>query len=460
MLSDEYYEQDGKEQNDLMHYRGFPHSLGSNSEQQLKPAAGNKNTARSSRVLNGSENFGDGDEDDNNNDDADYEEDEDEDDPDDADFEPDYGITSEHTLKKDKNWGGAESEEEDDSDNELDMSDEDDFYYARKSKSKQRGKGGHIVKSTRECKLYQGSGQQRRGKSSFEDDESLGEDSESDSDVGFKSTRKGSHQRKTSGRSTFSINATGRNNEVRTSSRSVRKVSYVESDESEDADESKKKNLQKEELEEEDSDCIETVMWHQPKGVVEEALRSKRSTDHVLLSYLFDSEPNWNEMEFLIKWKGQSHLHCQWKSFSKLQNLSGFKKVLNYTKKVTDEVRFRKTVTREEIEVNDVSKEMDLDLIKQNSQVERIISDRISKDSSGDVIPENLVKWQGLSYAEATWLIALENSTTHTPLSSSQCSCMKQVMLLLANSHVVMWRESESIQMRVASHKRVVVYIG
>ncbi|XP_062099153.1 protein CHROMATIN REMODELING 5-like isoform X2 [Humulus lupulus] len=131
MLSDEYYEQDGKEQNDLMHYRGFPYSLGSNSEQQLKPAAGNKNTARSSRVLNGSENFSDGDEDDNNNDDADYEEDED-DDPDDADFEPDYGITSERTLKKDKNWGGAESEAEDDSDNELDMSNEDDSYYARK----------------------------------------------------------------------------------------------------------------------------------------------------------------------------------------------------------------------------------------------------------------------------------------------------------------------------------------
>ena len=88
-----------------------------------------------------------------------------------------------------------------------------------------------------------------------------------------------------------------------------------------------------------------------------------------------------------------------------------------------------------QIEVNDVSKEMDLDIIKQNSQVcfpafhdfhhfghpfsclydifligfylvfqvERIIADRISKDNSGNVIPEYLVKWQGLSYAEATW---------------------------------------------------------
>jgi hypothetical protein len=40
-------------------------------------------------------------------------------------------------------------------------------------------------------------------------------------------------------------------------------------------------------------------------------------------------------------------------------------------------------------------------------QVERIIADRISKDDSGDVIPEYLVKWQGLSYAEVTWYVTL-----------------------------------------------------
>ena len=93
-----------------------------------------------------------------------------------------------------------------------------------------------------------------------------------------------------------------------------------------------------------------------------------------------------------------------------------------------------------QIEVNDVSKEMDLDIIKQNSQVcfpafqyfhyfglvfsdvflfanwivylhfqvERVIADRISKDNSGNVIPEYLVKWQGLSYAEATWYTTLK----------------------------------------------------
>jgi hypothetical protein len=43
----------------------------------------------------------------------------------------------------------------------------------------------------------------------------------------------------------MSTNIGGRNNEVRTSSRSVRKVSYVESDESEEIDEGKKKKAQK-----------------------------------------------------------------------------------------------------------------------------------------------------------------------------------------------------------------------
>ncbi|KAE8732378.1 Chromatin remodeling complex subunit isoform 1 [Hibiscus syriacus] len=46
---------------------------------------------------------------------------------------------------------------------------------------------------------------------------------------------------------------------------------------------------------------------------------------------------------------------------------------------------------------------MDLDLIRQNSEVERVIVDRISKDAFGNVMSEYLVKWQGLSYAEATW---------------------------------------------------------
>lgn len=74
MLSDEYYEQDGKEQSDSVNYRGFHNSTVSNSRPQLKPAAFNKNIVRASRIMNDNNNFDDGDDDDNNNDDADYEE--------------------------------------------------------------------------------------------------------------------------------------------------------------------------------------------------------------------------------------------------------------------------------------------------------------------------------------------------------------------------------------------------
>ncbi|XP_048228059.1 protein CHROMATIN REMODELING 5 isoform X2 [Ricinus communis] len=403
MLSDEYYEQDGEDQSDSIHYRGFGHSAGLNSRLHLKPAPVKNNFSRSSRAIPNPE-----DEDGENNDDgdADYEEEEEEDDdPDDADFDPDFGAASSHGRQKDKEWDGEDSEEENDmDDDDVDVSDEDDAYYIKKPKSRPQGKGGRNAKSAVERKSIPASSRQKRGKPSLEEDEYSGEDSDGDSDENFKTmTRRGSHIRKSNARSTISTNISGRNSEVRTSTRSVRKVSYVESEESEEIDEVKKKKSQKEEIEEEDGDSIERVLWHQPKGMAEDALRNNQSTEPVLLSHLFDSEPDWYEMEFLIKWKGQSHLHCQWKSFTELQNLSGFKKVLNYTKKVNEDIKYRRMLTREEIEVNDVSKEMDLDLIKQNSQVERVVADRIIKDSSGNVVPEYLVKWQGLSYAEATW---------------------------------------------------------
>ncbi|WCJ28910.1 Chromodomain-helicase-DNA-binding protein 1 [Euphorbia peplus] len=402
MLSDEYYEQDGEEQSDSMHYRGFGHSSGLNSRLHLKPVPANNNFSRSSRAPRNHEND---DYDGHADGDADYddEEEEDEDDPEDADFDPDYGLASGNARNKDKDWDGEDSDEDVDIDDDVDVTDEDDSYYTKKPKSRQSSKGGRSLKSAGQRKPLHAPSRQKRGRTSYEEDEYSAEDFDSESDDDLKGlTRRGSHVRKTNARSSMSTTIMGRNNDVRSSSRSTRKVSYVESEESEDIDEAKKKT-QKEEIEEEDGDYIERVLWHQPKGMAEDALRDNRSTDPVLLSYIYDSEIDWDDIEFLIKWKGQSHLHCQWKSLAELQNLSGYKKVLNYTKKVNEEVRYRRGLTREEIEVNDVSKEMDLDLIKQNSQVERIIADRISKDSSGNIVPEYLVKWQGLSYAEATW---------------------------------------------------------
>jgi len=149
-------------------------------------------------------------------------------------------------LLQDKDWEGEGSDEDDDSDENIVVSDDDETFYAKRPKGRQRGKIGQNMKSTRDRKVYAASGRQRRVKSSFEDNESTTEDSDNDSDEDFKSSKKRSvHVRKNNGRSSSAIGFSMRSNEVRTSSRTVRKVSYVESEESEEVDEGKKKKSQK-----------------------------------------------------------------------------------------------------------------------------------------------------------------------------------------------------------------------
>ncbi|CAO2837359.1 unnamed protein product, partial [Amaranthus hypochondriacus] len=382
MLSDEYYEQDGDDQNDALQHRGSNRAI-MNQQSQSRITLPTISTSRNRRKRYDDEDYAEAEDD---------EDEADEDDPDDADFDPDYGATGGHSRNKDDDWQIEDSDEDVVSEGELDISDDDDSYYKKKPRGGQRGKSIRNTKASKGQKSIPAPARKRKGLIS--DDEISAEDSEADSDEDFR-TRRSAHLRKN--------HNLARKNETRTSSRSIRKVSYAESEESEEIDEGKNKKSQKDYIEEEDADAIERVLWHQPKGMAEEAAMANKSTQPVLLSHLFDTEPDWNEMEFLIKWKGQSHLHCQWKPLAELQNLSGFKKVMNYMKKVAEDVRFRRSVSREEIEVHDVSKEMDLDLFKQNCLVERIIADRINKDSSGEVTPEYLVKWQGLSYAEATW---------------------------------------------------------
>lgn len=398
MLSDDYYEQDGDDQSDSLHHRELNRASASSSRQSSRPIPVKKNMSRHSKSAKLDEYDYD--------DDYNEEDEEDEDDPDDADFEPDYEDKGGRTNNKAKVWGSDGSDEEDD-DVDLEISDDDMDIIDSSNRRRQR-KGGHSLKPARGVKSFSMYNKRKRGRSFVEEEDSSEKDSEKDSDEDFNNrTKRGIHlQKKIVGRTTMPANIMARNNEVRTSSRSIRKISYAESEESEDFDDGKAKKCQKvgqEDVEEDDGDSIEKVLWHQPIGTAEVALRNNKSTQPAVSSSWLDSEADWNRVEFFIKWKGQSYLHCQWKSFSDLQNLSGFKKVVNYIKRVTEERKFRMTLSREEAEVHDVNKEMELDLLKQYSQVERIFADRISKGGSDVVVPEYLVKWQGLSYAEATW---------------------------------------------------------
>ncbi|XP_010907831.1 protein CHROMATIN REMODELING 5 isoform X1 [Elaeis guineensis] len=395
MLSDDYYEQDGEEQSDSLHYKGPSHPSNSDSRLPLKPASSNKSKSKRTKSAKYDE----------YDDDEDYEEEdeEEEDDPDDVDFEPDFSEIGRGTKDKAKlsESDDFDDDNDDDDDEDLDLSDEDDFIESPRRKV--RRKAGCNMKS-KEMKSSVHS-RRKRGKTFSDDEYSSGKDSEDDTDEDFdhKTRRSSQLLKKVGGRSTVSANVNSHIRELRTSGRSVKKISYAESEESEGDDEERSNKIQKEDAEEDDGDSIEKVLWHQPKGRAEEAMRNNQSTLPLVLSTMSDSKPDWDEVEFYIKWKGQSYLHCQWKPVSDLQNLTGFKKVLNYMKKVSEERKYKKALSREEAEVHDVSKEMELDLLKQYSQVERIFADRISRVDGDEVVPEYLVKWQGLSYAEATW---------------------------------------------------------
>lgn len=77
-----------------------------------------------------------------------------------------------------------------------------------------------------------------------------------------------------------------------------------------------------EEAEEDDADAIERVLWHRHRGMAESGSAENRQPELVVLGTPSDGELDWNEMEFLIKWKGQSYMHCQWQSLSELQHVS------------------------------------------------------------------------------------------------------------------------------------------
>ncbi|VAH27010.1 unnamed protein product [Triticum turgidum subsp. durum] len=397
MLSDDYYEQDREEQSDSLNHRGMSHPSCSTSGVASKsvPSRQKKSTKGSA--------YDDDDDaynDENDNDDDD-DDDADEDDPDDVDFEPDSETDKAAVKEKLVDSENSGEEEEDD---ELELSDDDDDFIDSRRQSKRLKVGG--TKTSQRKKLPM-QAPRKRGVSFTDEEYSSGKDSDAPNSPDFSHRPKKPVRLhlKTVGHNDVFSNVNS-HNESRTSGRrrTQRNISYAESD-SDDSEEksTKQQKLLKEDQDEEDGETIERVIWYQPKGVAEDALRNGQSTQPTVMSMPLDFDQQWDDVEFYIKWKGQSYLHCQWKTLSELRSVSGFKKVLNYMKRVSEEQRYKRSLSREEVEVHDVGKEMELDLIKQYSQVERVFADRATKVDGDVVVPEYLVKWQGLPYAESTW---------------------------------------------------------
>lgn len=128
----------------------------------------------------------------------------------------------------------------------MNISDDDDDFY-EKPKGKQKSRSGRNLKlpTARQVKLAKSAGRQKRGRNTLEEDSLSENDSGDDSDVNFGNAKRGANNWRKNGRRSVRENISSRNSELRSSTRSVRKVSYAESEESEELDEGKKKKSQR-----------------------------------------------------------------------------------------------------------------------------------------------------------------------------------------------------------------------
>ncbi|XP_070599082.1 chromodomain-helicase-DNA-binding protein 1 isoform X1 [Erythrolamprus reginae] len=117
----------------------------------------------------------------------------------------------------------------------------------------------------------------------------------------------------------------------------------------------------------------------------------------------YDKSKESGDMQYLIKWKGWSHIHNTWETEDTLkqQNVRGMKKLDNYKKKDQEIKRWLKNASPEDVEYYNCQQELTDDLHKQYQIVERIIAHSNQKSAAG--YPDYYCKWQGLPYSECSW---------------------------------------------------------
>ncbi|KAI5711055.1 hypothetical protein M8J75_013672 [Diaphorina citri] len=182
--------------------------------------------------------------------------------------------------------------------------------------------------------------------------------------------------------------------------------SYKEDSDKTDSDDLIEVDYTQAEVEEappDNSETIERVIYSRrgKKGVVGSITTAYYIEEHGDANADCDiNDKEGTEEQFLIKWKGWSHIHNTWESEASLksQQVKGLKKLENFKKKEDELAFWRQHTTPEDVEYFECQLELQQELMKSYNHVERIISER-----KGEHGHEYFLKWESLPYAEATW---------------------------------------------------------
>ena len=107
------------------------------------------------------------------------------------------------------------------------------------------------------------------------------------------------------------------------------------------------------------------------------------------------------ELQYLIKWKGLSHINNTWESKASVEEkkkgsleVKGIRRLTNYQEKLQTQ-----RANPEDIEYQEIEIELDRQKLVSYTEIERIFNQRMNENNTNDYY----VKWKNLPYHDATW---------------------------------------------------------
>ncbi|QDZ20038.1 SNF2 family DNA-dependent ATPase [Chloropicon primus] len=131
-----------------------------------------------------------------------------------------------------------------------------------------------------------------------------------------------------------------------------------------------------------------------------------------------DDDDESKTLKLYVKWQRRAYIYSTWEFDEDLQLLNGYKRISNYMRKVKDAEAKKPYLSPEEIEQMDVEKEMELQLVEQHMEIDRIVEEQ-DCENHGTCY---LIKWNGLPYSECTWEAAevIDRCSAHDHLDKFQ----------------------------------------